>query len=463
METTSGMPPEHLRPTAAERFVCGAVLRDADAVMDDVARELPGGPGDFCDWACGRVYAAALAVRARGPDVRVVTPTVFLHLKQTGEAADIPDLGQFLADLLTEAQTGANAAYHASLVREAATRRRMLHLARELLAESQLPPAASAGDDLADWERRVRAVADGSEAAGDPPVLPDLVRDALADLDARQAGGGAAGLSTGLPDLDSILGGMRPGQLLVVGARPGAGKTALALAVLAHAVRHQGVPAYLASLEMPCGEITHRLLAMATGVNLHRITRARLSGDDAERLTGATHPGVYGRSMLYVDDAPSLTTGRLHAQARRLIRRRGVGLVAVDYLQLLQAADPKENRVQQVGRMARDLKLVARDCGVPVLLLSQLNRQSEDRGDGTPRLSDLRESGEIEQHADGVVLLHVPRGQPEDSDVWQVTAVVAKNRNGPVGDVQLAYRRPLVRFESLARGAAGADTRSEAA
>lgn len=450
--TSANEPPEWMRPESAERGLVASVLRDPDLAIDD-ALAAPVAEADFYHHCHGLAFGAALALRAAGRPVAM--DSVYLWLVQAGRAADLgPSPAAHLADVLDAAPTGGRARYYAGRVREASARRKLWHAARRFAAEAAEPPSGSVEDVAGRWEAEIREAADAGGAA-EPLALPDLIRASLADLDERQAGGGAAGLPTGLPDLDALLGGLRPGQLVVVGARPGAGKTALTLAFLAHVSRRAGVPSYLASLEMPAGEITHRLLAMATGVNLHRITRAKLSADDAERLAGALDPAVYGRTMLYVDDAPMLTTARLHAQARRMVRRRGVGLVAADYLQLMTPADPAEGRVQQVGRMARDLKLVARDCGVPVVLLSQLNRQSESRGDGRPKLSDLRESGEIEQHADAVILLHVPANQGDDSECWQVDCIVAKNRNGPVGDVPLVYRRPVVRFESAARGFRG--------
>lgn len=446
-ETTAQQPPEWLRPATSERAVLGGIIADPDVAIDDALAFVTG--ADFYEHPHRLAFEACLGLRDAGRPVTY--ETVYLTLVQSGRAADLgAHPAQFLADL--PRATGADVRYHAQQVREASLRRKLQRAAAGFLRETQLPPAGPAEEAAGRWEAELRAVLDASAGASEPPALPQLIRDALGELDARQAGGAAAGLPTGLGDLDSLLGGMRPGQLVVIGARPGTGKTALSLAMLAHVSRNCGVPSYLASVEMPAAEIAHRLLAMETGVNLHRITRARLTPADAERLARALDPASYGRTMLYVDDAPSLSAARLAGQVRRMVRRRGVGLAAVDYLQLLTPASAGESRVQQVGQLARDAKTLARLCGIPVILLSQLNRQSEGRGDGKPKLSDLRESGEIEQHADAVILLHTPPGQAEDLECWQVDAIVAKNRNGPVGSVPLVYRRPLVRFENAARG-----------
>lgn len=449
-QAESGMPPPHLRAEAAERSLAGSVLRDPELALDDALKHVAGAE-DFYSHHYALLFRTVQQLLAGGKPAGA--DSVYMALVRSGEAAELgPDPKEFLADLLIQFPTGARAGHYAEQVRDAAVRRRILHAAREILRDCTMPPTGTADELLERCEAAFRELSDRGRAGAEPVVLPDLVRRTLEEIDARSGGGEPAGVPTGLSDLDALLGGMRPGQLLVVGARPGAGKTALCLAILAHCCRAQGLPAYLASLEMPAAEICHRLLAMGTGVRLHHITRAKLSADDAAKLAGALDPVVYGRAMLSVDDAPAMSAAQVHATLRREVRRRGCRVAAVDYLQLMRPADPKESRVQQVGRLARDLKLAARDCNVPIVLLSQLNRESEARGDGRPKLSDLRESGEIEQHADGVVLLHVAPGQDEDAECWPVTAVVAKNRNGPVGDVPLVYRRPLTRFENAAFG-----------
>ena len=442
---------EHMRPTDAERRLIGAILSDADAVFDDVIRTLPHGASDFYHHAHGVVYAACLDLWGR--KISIGVDTVWSALVQSGRAQELgvdrSDQASWLAETLTQSG-GGGAIYYANQVREASLRRRLFHAAHQFVSEAESLPVGSADEQVGRWEIELRGIADAATESHDPPCLPQLVAKALAELDERQANGVAAGHQTGFNDLDILLGGLRPGQLVVLGARPGSGKTALALAFLVALCRNNGVPAYFSSLEMPNTEIVHRLLAMATGVSLHRITRAKLNMQDAEALAGAVRPNVYGQTKLYIDDSPHANTLRLHAQTRRMVRRYGVQMLAVDYLQLLQPADPRENRVQQVGKMTRELKLVARDCNIPVLLLSQLNRQSEDRGDTRPKLSDLRESGSIEQDADAVILLHVPPGQGDELECWRVNAIVAKNRNGPTGEVPLVFRRPVVRFESAA-------------
>lgn len=448
MDPMTAQPPPHLRAEVAERGVIGSLLRDADAVLDDVLRVISG-PEDFYSHPHALLFATCQSLRAASSPIQA--DTVFMALVKNGIASELGSHpGMYLADLLTDHPTGANATYYAEQVRDASLRRRARREALRIFAATEETPTCSADEFVGSCERAFRELSDAGSCAAEPAVLPDLVKLALADLDDRVSGGGEFGLPTGLVDLDALLGGFRRGQLVVIGARPGAGKSALALSFLIHICREVGVPGYLASLEMSSLEMCHRILAMGTGVNLHSITRAKLSSRDADQLARA--PQMFGNTMLTIDDTPTVTAQRVYAQVRRQVRRRGVQFAAVDYLQLMGEANPGASRVQQVDQLSRDMKLMARECNIPVLLLSQLNRQPEARSDGRPKLSDLRESGGIEQNADAVILLHVPAKQDESAECWQVTAIVAKNRNGPTGEVSLIFRRPVVRFENYSHG-----------
>ena len=206
------------------------------------------------------------------------------------------------------------------------------------------------------------------------------------------------------------------------------------------------------SMEMPAQQIAERLISMGSGVPLTKITRGSITATDAERIIAVAR-GDTGSGHVFVDDTPDQPAARIMALTRRAVRRWGADLVVVDYLQLMRPENPDENRTQQVGLMARRIKQLARECGVPVVCLCQLNRQVENRpGASKPRLADLRESGEIEAHADAVLLLSPQPNQDEQNEVWLIDATVAKNRHGPVGEVTLAYRRPCVRFENYIRG-----------
>jgi replicative DNA helicase len=207
------------------------------------------------------------------------------------------------------------------------------------------------------------------------------------------------------------------------------------------------------SMEMPARQIAQRLLAMGSNVPMHRMARPRdLQPEDLDALVGTmSAEGTVGRMPLHILDTPDLTPARIAAVSRRACRRLKVKLIVVDYLGLMRPENPRDNRAQQVGNMALRMKQMARALGVPVLLLAQLNRELE-QANRRPRLSDLRESGEIEQHADRVLFLHRQQNLPGGDPVWPVELIVAKNRNGPTGDMNLSYVRPVLRFESAAVG-----------
>jgi replicative DNA helicase len=238
---------------------------------------------------------------------------------------------------------------------------------------------------------------------------------------------------------------MKAGELIVIGARPSVGKTALALATCL-SLTSNGIPVHFFSLEMSRGQVTDRIFSMRSGVPLTLILRGKIGDDEATKINETAN--IFRREPFRIDDRHSLTATRLCSIARRAVRKHKVQLIAVDYLQLITSENPKEQRYLQVGMMALKLKQLARSCGIPVLLLAQLNRESEKRSDGKPKLSDLRESGDVEAHAD-VVLLPYPA--PEDSGdktVKLINVLVAKNRNGPTGEVTLCYRNQVVKFEN---------------
>jgi replicative DNA helicase len=442
---TDRLPPHN---RAAEQHMIGGILRDPH-VLDEVRRLI--GPDDLYFDAHQRFFRVIEELVAESVPVELVA--VHDRLKARGWLDDAGGVNTIVA-FWESVPTGANAWYHAKVVREASDLRQLIHVANTISRDAydRTGPAAEL---VARAEQLVFDIRDRRGDAHGPRVLAEVVREALEQID-RRAGGELAGLATGYADLDAVLAGLRPGQLVVIGARPGGGKTAIGLNIalnVAATVAAGGTPALFMSLEMPAVEIAGRVLAMGSGVPMHRFNKGvRLTPDEAGALNAVNGPGGIGAAPLYLDDRSDLTAAEIASTLRRAVRRRGIGLAVVDYLQLVHPENPKDNRTQQVGTVARRLKQAARQTGVPILCLCQLNREVENRNGGKPRLADLRESGEIEQHADAVILLHTPPGQADDSPVWTIDAVVAKNRNGPVSDVPLAYKRPLMRFENQYRG-----------
>jgi replicative DNA helicase len=442
---TERLPP-HSR--TAEEHLIGGILHDP-SVLDDVRRVVSA--DDLYFDAHQVLFRAIEGMVADGTPVELVA----LHerLKRAGHLDNVGGVKALVA-WWEAVPTGANAWYHAKLIRDAADLRQLIHAAN-VISRNAYDRTGPAAELVAQAEQLVFDIRDRRGDTTGPRALTECVRDALEQID-RRAGGELAGLATGYADLDTVLAGLRPGQLVVIGARPGGGKTAIGLNVavnIAVAATYGGAPTLFLSLEMPAVEIAGRVLAMSSGVPMHRFNKGeRLAAGEIDALAAVNGPCGTGTAPMWIDDRCDLSAAEIASTLRRAKRKHGIGLAVVDYLQLLTPENPKDNRVQQVGTAARRLKQVARQTGVPVLCLCQLNREVENRAGGKPRLADLRESGEIEQHADAVILLHTPAGQPDDQPVWQIDAVVAKNRNGPVSDVPLAYKRPLMRFESMAKG-----------
>lgn len=401
-------------------------------------------PDDFAVYAHRLVFAEMLALRAAGAPANAVT--LYTRLKASGALADLgPDPRAWLADTVTLQDSDLNARHYAGLVKDASRRRWLRHTVAEMgaLVARAVGPVE---DVRAECEHLLFAAGDGAGAAG-PRSAAELVPEALDRIDRLASGEEPPGLPTGFADLDALTGGLAPGQVVILAARPSVGKTALALGIATNATR-AGAPALFASLEMSRREIMERVLAMRSGVWLGAIKKGQLGPGHADRIDSAARQ--FAREPFHLEESTPMSAARLASVVRRGVRRDGLKLVVVDYLGLMEPEDPKAPKVHQIGLLSRRLKELARNCGVPVVVLAQLNRESENRSDGKPKLSDLRDSGEVEQDADIAILLSRQKDQAEDSEIWLVDADVAKNRNGACGVVTLAYRRPVVRFENAA-------------
>jgi len=435
------VPPSNVE---AERGVLGGILRDPDtlpSVQEHVVVE------SFYFDAHQKIFRALCELGAKNQPIDLVLLSDKLrknkHLEDVGGS-------EYLVEMWDSVPTGANVSYHAKLVRDAALFRSLIRAANEILRDAY-SPASSADELIALAERRLFAIAADLSEDTEPRSVGDIARERLNALDERIASGDAlSGLSTGYEDLDRFIGGLRPGELIVLGARLSLGKTAMSLNI-AERVASSGVPTLFFSLEQSADDITDRMLSMESGVPMHRMSRPRdLDRDDIDALFNATHTGLAGMP-LYIEDTPHLSAARVAAISRRQCRRRGVRLIVVDYLALLQPENMKDNQTLRIGTLALRMKNMARALNVPTILLCQLNREVEG-ANRAPRLSDLRDSGEIEQHADRVLLLHREPNLSPDDPIWPIEAIVAKNRNGPIGSVRLAYRRPCLRFENMAIG-----------
>lgn len=414
------MPPHDAH---AEQATLGAILSSARALAE-VAEVLE--PGDFYRPAHQAVYRAALHLEQAGEPVDPVT--VADHLERTGDLARIGG-APYLHTLFAAVPTAANAAYYADIVAERATLRRLLE-ASQRIAQHAL--TGTANGDVADVVENARQTLDSVTSRARAEVaVHDLDALAVDALD-RYASPEPPSLATGWPDLDDILGGLRPGTLTVIGARPGVGKSVLGINLVTHTAS-RGLGALFCSLEMPRTEVVDRIMANLASVELDRINRHRLAPDDWNRVRAAASD-LKGWPLKVVDHH-SMSLARVRAVARDRVRTPlGLHLLAVDYLQLMRPADPRAPREQQVASFSRGLKLLAKELAVPVVALAQVNRGSEQRSDRRPALADLRESGSIEADADAVLLLH---HDPEHPGELEVTT--AKNRHGRTGTTYLGW------------------------
>ena len=285
-------------------------------------------------------------------------------------------------------------------------------------------------------------------------TISDVLLKAMERIDQRMRGTlGTDAVETGFADLDKLTGGLHNSELIILAARPSMGKTAFAMNIAENVAIHQGIPTLFVSLEMSSMELADRLLCSVGRINGHRLRNGTLPQDERRRLVAIASKVSHGK--LHVDDSPSRTVTEIAAAARRIKRVEGrLGLVVIDYLQLIEPDNPSDPRQEQVAKIARRLKGLARELEAPVLCLAQVNRQTEDAREHRPRLSHLRESGAIEQDADVVMFVHreeyYRRGDERDQFAGQAEVIVAKQRNGPIGDIELVWRKEYTRFEDKA-------------
>jgi replicative DNA helicase len=282
----------------------------------------------------------------------------------------------------------------------------------------------------------------------DAVAMKDLVKSSIEMIDTLyQRKGYITGLPTGFTDLDHMLAGLQPADLIIVAGRPAMGKSSLALSLAEHVAVHQRLPVAIFSLEMSKEHLVQRLLCSHARINAHNVRTGMLSTSDWPKLTQAA--GKLAEAPIFIDDSPGLTPMELRARARRLKREKGLGLILIDYLQLMESADSVENRATEISNITRALKGLAKELNVPVIAMSQLNRSVESRNDKRPVMSDLRESGAIEQDADVILFIYRDEVYNKDSaEKGTAEIIVAKQRNGPTGEVKLTFLGEYTRFEN---------------
>ena len=342
--------------------------------------------------------------------------------------------------------------YYANIVREKSTYRSLIDASTEILRDAY-DESHEAKNLLAQAEQKIFAILD-NRGSTSVDTIKDILHEAMDRIDARMRGEHTlGGVYSSFAEFDALNGGMHNSELLILAARPSMGKTALAMNMAEYVALELQQPVLFVSLEMSAIELADRLLCSVAKVNGHRLRNGTISNE--ERLKLVEKAGLISQAPLYVDDSPSRTVTEIAAAARRVRRReKRLGLIVIDYLQLIEPDNQRDPRQEQVARIARRLKGMARELNVPILCLAQLNRQAEEGKDHTPRLSHLRESGAIEQDADVVMFVHreeyYHRGEDAEQYAGQAEIIIAKQRNGPVGNVELVWRKEYTRFEDRA-------------
>ena len=443
-----GLPADGQMPRwdeAAEQSVLGGMLLSREAIGDVIASPLR--PQDHYRPAHETIHQAILKLFGDGEPVDPIT--VAAELTRTGDLARVGG-ASYLHTLVNAVPTAANAEYYADIVHEAAVRRRLHAAGGKIQAmawsgEGELAAVADAA------QAEIYAATDLSTAAD--PATPGqgslgATIDELERIQKRDAG--LTGVSTGFIDLDALTQGLQPGQFIVIAARPAMGKSTLALDFARACSIRDGLPSVFFSLEMSISEINMRMLSAEAVVGLHRMRGGHLSEDDWNAIK-AKQPRI-AAAPLFLDDSADLTMLQIRSKCRRLQQRHGLSLVIVDYLQLMESGRRAESRQVEVAQISRGLKKLAKELQVPVVALSQLNRGSEQRADKKPMVSDLRESGSIEQDADVVILLHREDAyEPESPRAGEADLIVAKHRNGPTAQITVAFQGHYSRFVDMAQ------------
>jgi replicative DNA helicase len=450
IETEAAMfdrvPPQNLE---AEQAVLGSVLLQAEALVSAMERLRS---EDFYVPSHQLIYEAMIELGEDNQPIDLVTLTA--NLQNKGQLEEIGGVS-YLAKLATGVPTAANIDYYAQIVEEKSLMRRLIRTATEIVQNGY-----AATDEvsvlLSEAEQRILEISNRRSSSGFISI-----RDVLMEVFERveflySHKGGTTGIPSGFPDLDKMTSGFQRNDLIIVAARPSVGKTAFALNIAQNVGVRARETVAIFSLEMSAAQLVQRMVCAESNVDAGRMRTGYLEGDDWEKLTMAI--GALSEANVYIDDTPGITVADIRAKCRRLKKEKGLGMIMIDYLQLIQGRGKAgENRQQEVSEISRTLKQIARELEVPVIALSQLSRGVEQRQDKRPMMSDLRESGSIEQDADIVAFLYRDDYYDKESEKKNIIEIIiAKQRNGPVGTVELVFLKNFNKFVSLDHSQAAA-------
>lgn len=435
------VPPQNLE---AEQAVLGAILLQSEALITAMERIQP---EDFYDPAHQMIYEAMIELGEENQPVDLITLTAKLQAKQ-----QLEDVGRisYLTKLANAVPTAANVDYYAQIIEEKSMMRRLIRTATQIVSEGY-----SGGEDvsglLSDAERRILEISNRRSSSGFI-AIKDVLMDVYERVEfLNQHQGGTTGIPSGFPDLDKMTSGFQRSDLIIVAARPSVGKTAFALNIAQNVGVRAKETVAIFSLEMSASQLVQRMICAESNVDAGRLRTGQLEDDDWEKLTMSI--AALSEAEVYIDDTPGVTVADIRAKCRRLKKERGLGMILIDYLQLIHGrGKPGENRQQEVSEISRTLKQIARELEVPVIALSQLSRGVEQRQDKRPMMSDLRESGSIEQDADIVAFLYRDDYYNQDTEKKNIIEIIiAKQRNGPVGTVELVFLKNFNKFVSYER------------
>ena len=434
------VPPNSLE---AEQSLIGGLMLDAlawDKVADVITSD------DFYRKDHRLIYSAIAGLIESGSPCDVVT--VSEHLDSHGELENAGGL-EYLATLSNETAGAANARAYAKILRERSTLRDLISTGNEIAGSAFTNDGRTAAEILEDAEKAVFAIADrGTRGKKGFVSLKDILPAAVDRIDTlHQSDGDITGISTGYTEFDKMTAGLQPGDLVIVAGRPSMGKTTLAVNIAENAAIGSKVPTAIFSMEMPAQQLAFRMISSLGRVDQTHLRTGNFPDEDWSRINTAVQ--LMSEAPIFIDDTPSLSPGEIRARSRRLQREHGLGLIVVDYLQLMQVPGSKENRATEISEVSRGLKALAKEMSCPVIALSQLNRSVEQRPDKRPVMSDLRESGAIEQDADLILFIYREEVYNQDTPRKGIAdIVIAKQRNGPIGDFPLTFVGRYTKFEN---------------
>lgn len=425
----------------AEQSVIGSMLMDREAIM--VASELISGD-DFYNKQYGTLFETMVELNDQGSPVDIVTLQNRLREKEV--PPEVSSL-EFIGELIRAVPTSANIKYYANIVAEKSTLRKLIRLNEEI-ANTCYAGKESLEFILEDTEKRVFQLVQ-KRNTGDFVPIRQVVMNAMDKIESASRNKGAVtGIPTGFIDLDYRTAGMQPSDLILIAARPSMGKTAFVLNIAQHVAFKQNKTVAIFSLEMSKEQLVNRMFSLESRVDAQHLRTGQLNDQEWEKLIESA--GVIGRSNLIIDDTPGISISELRSKCRKFKLEHNLSMIIIDYLQLMTGSGRSDSRQQEISDISRSLKAVARELSVPVLALSQLSRAVEQRPDHRPMLSDLRESGAIEQDADVVMFIYRDDYYNHDTEKKDVAEIIiAKQRNGPIGTVELAWLPMYTKFANL--------------